>query len=96
MHARAPGAPSTATMQFGHWPAQHISPRRRWYLKLRENVRCPAAYSADPIVSPSWASTRLPSNVKLTLVPRSMRSPGWLGSRLTLPPRPAGHRPAAP
>ena len=43
MHARAPGAPSTATMQFGQLPAQHISPRRRWYLKLRENVRRPAA-----------------------------------------------------
>lgn len=39
IHARAPGAPSTATMQFGHCPAQHSRPRRRWYLKLRENVR---------------------------------------------------------
>jgi hypothetical protein len=38
-----PGAPSTATRQFGHWPAQHSRPRRRWYLKLRENVRWPAA-----------------------------------------------------
>ena len=53
MQARAPGAPSIATMQFGHCPAQHISPRRRWYLKLREKVRRPAAYSAEPIVSPA-------------------------------------------
>ena len=53
MQARAPGAPSMATMQFGHCPAQHISPRRRWYLKVRLKVRWPAAYSAEPIVSPS-------------------------------------------
>ena len=43
VQARTPGAPSTATRQFGHCPAQHSSPRRRWYLKLRENVRWPAA-----------------------------------------------------
>ncbi len=55
VQARTPGAPSTATRQFGQWPEQHISPRRRWYLKLRENVRWPAAYSAEPIVSPSSA-----------------------------------------
>jgi hypothetical protein len=43
VQARTPGAPSTATRQFGHWPAQHMSPRRRWYLNERENVRCPFA-----------------------------------------------------
>ena len=53
VHARTPGAPSTATRQFAHWPAQHSRPRRRWYLKLRENVRRPAAKSAEAIVSPS-------------------------------------------
>ena len=66
MQARAPGAPSTETMQLGHWPAQHISPRGRWYLKLREKIRRPEAYSAEPIVSPSYASTCLPSNVNWT------------------------------
>ena len=59
VHARTPGAPSTATMQLGQLPAQHIRPRRRWYLKLRENVRRPAANSAEPIVSPSSAVDRL-------------------------------------
>ena len=53
VQARAPGAPSTAQMQLGHWPATHIRPRRRWYLNERLNVRRPAAYSAEPIVSPS-------------------------------------------
>ena len=71
VQARTPGAPSTATRQFGQWPPQHISPRRRWYLKLRENVRRPAAYSAEPIVSPSSAATGLPSNVNVTLRSRS-------------------------
>ena len=75
-HARAPGAPSTAQRQFGHCPATHISPRRRWYLKLAQKVRWPAAYSAEPIVSPSKASTGLPSKVKLISLARSMRSPG--------------------
>ncbi len=89
-HARAPGAPSTATMQFGQCPAQQNSPRRRWYLKLRENVRRPAAYSAEPIVSPSNASTGLPSNVKRTTRRRSIRSPGCGANRL-MPRRP--HRP---
>ena len=53
VQARTPGASPTWTRQLGHWPAQHISPRRRWYLKLRENVRRPAANRAEPIVSPS-------------------------------------------
>ena len=53
VQARTPGASSTCTRQFGHWPAQHISPRGRWYLKLREKVRLPAANRAEPIVSPS-------------------------------------------
>ena len=61
-HARTPGHPSTSTMQLGHWPAQHISPRGRWYLKLRESTLRPEACSAEPIVSPSSASTFLPSN----------------------------------
>jgi hypothetical protein len=43
VQARIPGAPSTETRQFGHCPAQHMSPRGRWYLKLREKVRRPAA-----------------------------------------------------
>ena len=90
VQARTPGAPSTATMQFGHWPAQHNSPRRRWYLKLRENVRRPAAYSADPIVSPSYASTALPSNVNRITLPRSIRSPGWLRQPAHAAPPPPG------
>ena len=81
VQARTPGAPSTATRQFGHWPEQHINPRRRWYLKLRENVRVPAAYSAEPIVSPASAVTRLPSNVNVTVWSRSIRSPGCGASR---------------
>ena len=55
VHARTPGQPSTSTRQFGHWPAQQSSPRGRWYLKLREIVRRPEAWSAEPIVSPSYA-----------------------------------------
>ena len=43
MQARTVGCPSTSTMQFGHWPEQHIRPRGRWYLKERENTRVPAA-----------------------------------------------------
>ena len=53
VQARTPGAPSTETRQLGHCPAQHSSPRRRWYLNEREKVRWPPANSADPIVSPS-------------------------------------------
>ena len=47
------GTPSTVIMQFGQWPEQQRSPRGRWYLKLREKIRCPAAKSAEPIVSPA-------------------------------------------
>jgi hypothetical protein len=83
VQARTPGAPSTATRQFGHCPAQHISPRRRWYLKLRENVRRPAANSAEPIVSPSRPLTSLPSKLKLSSRPRWMRSPGCSGNLVT-------------
>ena len=53
VHARTPGAPSTETRQFGHWPLQHIRPRRRWYLNERENVRQPFAKRAEAIVSPA-------------------------------------------
>ena len=80
VQARTPGAPSTATMQLGQAPEQHISPRRRWYLKLRENVRRPPAYSAEPSVSPANASTRLPSNVNANGFERSISSPGRGGS----------------
>ena len=41
--ARTPGSPSTVTRQFAQAPEQHSSPRRRWYLNERENVRRPAA-----------------------------------------------------
>ena len=56
----------TATRQLGHWPAQHSRPRRRWYLKLRENVRTPAAKSAEPIVSPARPVTSRPSKLNRT------------------------------
>src|SRR6476620_1695029 len=96
VQARTPGAPSTATRQFGHCPAQHSRPRRRWYLKLRENVRRPPANRAEAIVSPASASTSLPSKVKLMDLERSRRSPGCTGRRVTVsgsPPR--GIRPRA-
>ena len=51
-------------MQFAQLPEQQSSPRGRWYLKLREKTRCPAAKSAEPIVSPSYARTGSPANVK--------------------------------
>ena len=40
-------------MQFGQVPWQQRSPRGRWYLKLREKMRCPSPKSAEAIVSPS-------------------------------------------
>ena len=52
-HARTVGWPSTSTRQFGHWPEQHIRPRRRWYLNERENTRVPSANSAEAMVSPA-------------------------------------------
>ncbi len=93
VQARAPGAPSTETMQLGHWPAQHSRPRRRWYLKLREKVLRPAAKSAEPIVSPSYPSTGLPSNVKRTTRSRAIRSPGWTGRRVMAWPPPLAESP---
>ena len=83
VQARTPGAPSTCTRQLGHWPAQHMRPRRRWYLKLREKVRRPAANSAEPIVSPSSPFTSLPSKLNASSRSRSMRSPSRGGRRLT-------------
>ena len=68
------GTPSTVIMQFGHWPEQQSSPRRRWYLKLRPNTRRPAAKSAEPIVSPANARTGSPSNVNVTVFERSISS----------------------
>ena len=82
VQARTPGRSPTCTRQFGHWPAQHIRPRRRWYLNERLKVRRPAAKSAEPIVSPSSASTRLPSKLNVIALPRVMRSPGCCGRRL--------------
>ena len=78
VQARTPGAPSTATRQLGHWPAQQRRPRRRWYLNEREKVRWPVAKRAEPIVSPSSPLTARPSNVNVTSVSRSMRSPRCL------------------
>jgi hypothetical protein len=67
-------------MQFGHAPEQQSRPRGRWYLKLREKTRRPEAKSADPIVSPSNASTGWPSKVNVKLVFRSSSSPGCAAS----------------
>jgi hypothetical protein len=61
VQTRTFGLPSTLIMQFGHCPEQQRRPRGRWYLNDREKTRRPAAKSADPIVSPSYASTGLPS-----------------------------------
>jgi hypothetical protein len=43
-------------------------------LKLRENVRLPAAYSAEANVSPSNPVTGLPSNVNVIVFERSISS----------------------
>src|SRR5258707_8142224 len=56
------GVPFTVHRQFGQRPAQHNSPRGRWYLKLRERTCSPAACSAPPIVCPGFARIVLPSN----------------------------------
>src|SRR3954462_11539640 len=48
VHALTPGAPSTATRQFGHWPAQHMSPRRRGGLDEGGDVRRPAGAAREP------------------------------------------------
>ena len=83
VQARTPGQPSTSTRQLGHCPAQQSSPRGRWYLKLRESTLRPDACSAEPIVSPSKASTVLPSKLNSIVLARLMRSPG-LGGRRSL------------
>ncbi len=81
VQARTPGQPSTSTRQLGHWPAQQRRPRGRWYLKLRDSTFCPDACSAEPIVSPSNASTLLPSKLNSIVLARLMRSPGAGGRR---------------
>ena len=48
-------------MQFGQSPVRQYSPRRRWNLNERENVRTPARNSAEAIVSPGSSATRRPS-----------------------------------
>jgi hypothetical protein len=63
-------------MQFGHWPEQQRRPRGRWYLKLREKTRRPAAKRAEPIVSPGKALTGAPWNEKMISRERSIRSSG--------------------
>ena len=81
-HARTPGRPPICTSEFAHWPQPHSSPRGRWYLNERLNVRRPFAYSAEAIVSPSNPGIVLPSNVKAMARERSIRSPGWTGRRV--------------
>ena len=39
VQTRTFGKPSTCMRQLGQWPEQQSSPRRRWYLKLREKTR---------------------------------------------------------
>jgi hypothetical protein len=73
VQARTFGTPSTSTRQFGHRPAQQRSPRGRWYLKLRLTIRTPAAWSAEPTVSPLNALTLRPANVNSSGFERSMR-----------------------
>ena len=51
--ARTPGRPPICTSEFAHCPQPHSSPRGRWYLKERLNVRRPWAYRAEAIVSPA-------------------------------------------
>ena len=51
-------------------------PRGRWYLKLRPSIRTPLAQSALLMQSPAKPAYDLPSNVKLTCLPRSIHSPG--------------------
>ena len=77
MHTRTLGIPSTVIWQFAQCPEQHCKPRGRWYLKLRENTRWPAAYSAEPIVSPEKPCIFLPWNVNESGCERSMRSFSW-------------------
>jgi hypothetical protein len=51
--ARTPGRPPICTSELAHWPQAHSSPRGRWYLNERLNVRRPEAYSAEAMVSPA-------------------------------------------
>ncbi len=76
MHARTFGTPSTSMRQFGQEPEQQSNPRGRWYLKLREKTRRPAAKRAEPIVSPSKASIVALSKKNVSPRPRSISSPG--------------------
>ncbi len=46
------GSSPTWTMQPGSWKEAVSRPRGRWYFRLRENTRSPAAASAETIVSP--------------------------------------------
>src|SRR5918992_3540059 len=82
-HTRTFGTPSTVIRQFGQWPEQQRRPRGRWYLNEREKRRCPAAYIAEPSVSPAKPPTAYPSTVKIARPDeRSISSPG-LGGSLT-------------
>ena len=53
-----------------------MSPRGRWYLKLRDSTCWPSAARAEPTVSPSNAGTVLPSKVNAIGRSRFRRSPG--------------------
>ena len=83
MHARTAGWSPTCTRQLGQRPEQHKRPRGRWYLNEREKTRLPAANSAEAIVSPSCASTGLPSKLKLMTLARWISSPSASGRRVT-------------
>src|SRR5919198_3155215 len=74
------GTPSTCIMQFGQLPEQQSKPRGRWYLKLREKTRRPAAKSAEPMVSPAKLSTGVPSKKNVPCRARSRCSCGCGGS----------------
>src|SRR6266545_717809 len=77
VQARTFGMPSTLTRQFGQRPAQQRRPRGRWYLKLRLTIRTPAAWRAEPTVSPWKAEIVRPAKVNATGRARSTRWAGW-------------------
>lgn len=81
MHERTPGTSSTVTRQFGQSPVPQNRPRRRWYFKDRENVRIPARYSADAIVSPSSTGIRFRPSRSL---PPTYRTSFVVVSRVTV------------